>query len=160
MMKEDISLSGELDRNLKVHIFPVRVYFEDTDTGGIVYHANYLKYAERARTEFLRFLGVSHASVMRNNGVMIAVHSCDIRFLKSAILDDILSVKTTIARVTRARLCLTQDIYRDETPLARLHLVLACVKNAGIAVRFPEEFIERLQPFDQSSEKKEKMNTR
>ena len=71
-----------------VHVFPVRVYYEDTDAGGIVYYANYLKFAERARTELLRIAGITHSDLMAESGVAFAVRHCAADFIKPARLDD------------------------------------------------------------------------
>ena len=120
------------------HLFPVRVYFEDTDAGGVVYHANYLKFAERARTEMLRTLGESHAEMVAA-GVAVAVRRIEVDFLKPARLDDALVVGSTVAEVKRASFALDQDIARGATTLCRLKVGLACMDlNTGRPTRLPD----------------------
>ena len=99
-----------------VHFFPVRVYFEDTDAGGIVYHANYLKFAERARTEMLRLGGQNQSLLMNDDDTPIAfvVRHCSIDYNKAARLDDLLIVETGVVRVGGARLLMKQDIRRQD----------------------------------------------
>src|SRR5262249_19258454 len=92
------------------HVFPVRVYYEDTDAAGIVYYANYLKFAERARTEMLRAHGFEHGGI--GAGLAFAVRSCAVDYLRPARLDDALEVRTRITRVGGASLEADQDICR------------------------------------------------
>src|SRR4051794_19527952 len=79
------------------HVHPIRVYFEDTDAGGMVYYANYLKFAERARTEMLRSAGISHAAMMAQDGLMLVVRRCTAEFRRSARLDDALEIDTRVS---------------------------------------------------------------
>lgn len=115
----------------KSHVFPLRVYFEDTDTGGIVYYANYLKFAERARTEFLRDLGFSHSKIMKDQKIMFVVRSCLLNCLAPAYLDDVLEVRTHLKKAGRVKLELSQVIGREDQPIATLEVVLACVTLNG-----------------------------
>jgi acyl-CoA thioester hydrolase len=156
-MFEVPNLSGHMVGD--VHHFPVRVYYEDTDAGGIVYHANYLRYAERARTEMLRVLGVPHAEQVAETGVAFAVRRCTMDFLAPARLENTLLVRSRITGVTGATVLAEQTIYRPQsggivppdtatpdmvTPdtgedqiLVRLSLKLACINAQGRAVRVP-----------------------
>ncbi len=84
---------------MATHRQAIRVYFEDTDAAGIVYYANYLKFAERARTDMLRDLGVSHAEMMKRDGLVLVVRRCEIDYLKPAKLDDLLTVETEAAKL-------------------------------------------------------------
>ena len=88
---------GELDGDL--HIFPVRVYFEDTDAGGIVYYANYLHFAERARSEMLRHLGIESGTMVEDWGLIFAVKKCSMDFIRPAKLDDLLLIKTRLIEI-------------------------------------------------------------
>jgi len=115
----------------KSHVFPLRVYFEDTDTGGIVYYANYLKFAERARTEFLRDLGFSHSKMMKEQKIMFVVRSCLLNCLAPAYLDDVLEVRTHLKKAGRVKLELSQVIGREDQSIATLDVVLACVTLNG-----------------------------
>ena len=88
----------------KAHIFPLRVYFEDTDAGGIVYYANYLRFAERARTEMLRSVGIESGHLMREDDITLTVKSCQVDYQKPAHLDDALEVHSRIIKVCGASL--------------------------------------------------------
>lgn len=118
------------------HHFPVRIYYEDTDFSGNVYHAAYLKFFERGRTEFLRELGVHHAELAAQ-GVAFAVRSMAIEFDGAAHIDDLLSVSTSVARVSGARLVLEQTIARGESVLTRATVVVAAIKTTGGPARLP-----------------------
>lgn len=115
----------------KQHTFPVRVYFEDTDTGGIVYYANYLKFAERGRTELLREVGISHAEMIKKQGMMFVIRSCYLNCLASARLDDVLEVRTYFKKLGHAKIEVSQAIAREDKPIATLEVVLACVNSVG-----------------------------
>ena len=120
------------------HRLDLRIYFEDTDAGGIVYHANYLRYAERGRSEALRALGVPHGEMIALHGRMFVVRRAEIDYERPARLDDVLTVATRVARVGAARLVLDQAISRGEAPIARIGLTLACVDVAtGRPTRLP-----------------------
>lgn len=117
--------------------WPVRVYYEDTDAGGIVYHASYLKFAERGRTEMLRAVGFEHAPLLKEEGVVFAVVSMEIKFLKPAVLDDLLEVKTKVTDMKSASLSMHQEIWREKELLTDVSLRLACLDCTGKAVRLP-----------------------
>lgn len=119
------------------HVFPVRVYFEDTDTGGIVYHADYLRYAERARTEMLRCLGIEHTVVLAEHEVFFVVREMHVQFHAPARLDDVLEVHTGTGPVTGARLRLSQTIRTRDEVLVEFAMTLACVARDGRPRRWP-----------------------
>jgi acyl-CoA thioester hydrolase len=104
---------------------PVRVYFQDTDAGGVVYHSNYLNFLERARTEWLRAFGHSNAGLMKEFGVVFVVRSIRLDYLKPALLDDMLNVTARIKDIGRSRVTLLQTVLRDGDVLveAEVHLV-------------------------------------
>jgi acyl-CoA thioester hydrolase len=128
------------------HIFPVRVYFEDTDSGGIVYYANYLKYAERARTEFLRFMGYSHATMMSDYSLALVVRRCEVDYFKSAYLDDVLTVRSGNVEIKSASLLIEQTITRELDEIANILVRLACIGETGKPMRLPNEFCDALLP--------------
>ena len=129
-----------------IHIFPVRVYFEDTDSGGIVYYANYLKYAERARTEFLRFMGYSHATMMSDYSLALVVRRCEVDYFKSAYLDDVLAVHSGNVEMKSASLLIEQIITRKTDEIAKIHVKLACIGEAGKPERLPNKLTDALLP--------------
>ena len=110
------------------HRYAMRVYYEDTDAGGIVYYANYLRFIERARTEALRDLGIPHADLVAQFGVMFVVRRVEMDYLLPARLDDLLSVTTAAEDIGGASLLLRQDVFAaDATMLATARVRLACV---------------------------------
>ncbi len=113
--------------------WPIRVYIEDTDAGGIVFYVNYLKFMERARTEFLRNIGFDHAAMI-NQGGMFVVHSTNIRYLVPASLDDELIVTVAIGELRRTHLTFSQDIVRktDNQLLSRADVKVACVTRESM----------------------------
>ena len=125
------------------HYFPCRVYYEDTDAGGIVYHANYLRFAERARTEMMRALGVEHTAVAAADGVLFTVRRCAIDYLMPAVLDDALVVASRVTAQRGASLDLEQRVCRGASELASLELKLACIDArphaSRRAVRLPAQ---------------------
>jgi acyl-CoA thioester hydrolase len=131
----------------RTHVLQVRVYYEDTDAGGVVYYANYLKMAERARTEMLRSGGLEHGRLLAECGVAFAVRRCEVEYLKPARLDDALEVQSRVVQVGRASIWLDQSVRRGETELARLKVQLACVTCGGRAARLPAPVIAALRPF-------------
>jgi len=119
------------------HRFPVRVYYEDTDAAGIVYYANYLKFAERARSEWLREVGGSEAAALRASGLLFVVRRCAIDYMQPARLDDLLEVETRVTGFAGATLDLEQIVRRGETDLVAMNVTLACLNAAGRPARLP-----------------------
>ncbi|HWV20260.1 MAG TPA: tol-pal system-associated acyl-CoA thioesterase [Devosia sp.] len=121
---------------MSTHSFPVRIYYEDTDFSGYVYHAAYLKFFERGRTEFLRDLGIHHVELIQE-GIAFAVRKMEIDFLGAARIDDLLSVETKVAEATPVRLVLDQTIIREETVLTKARVLVVAIKTSGGPVRLP-----------------------
>ncbi len=119
------------------HVLPVRVYYEDTDAGGIVYHANYLRFMERGRTAMLRLLGMTHVALGETAGVSFAVRRVGIDFVAPARLDDTLEVVTRITDIGGASLALAQTVRRDGRDMARADLKLAMLDRALRPARLP-----------------------
>jgi len=114
----------------------IRVYYEDTDFSGNVYHAQYLKFFERGRTEFLRALGVHHSELIES-GLVFAVTHLEIGFNAAAHIDDLLSVETRLGDLSGARVVLDQSIWRDETIIAHAEVTIAMLNEKGRPVRIP-----------------------
>ena len=110
-----------------VFSMPIRVYFQDTDAGGVVYHANYLNFRERARAEWLRTMGYSNAGLMQELGVVFVVRSMKIDYLKPALLDDALEATVQIKDIGRSRVTLQQTVVRDSSVLAEAEVHMVCV---------------------------------
>ncbi len=118
--------------------FPLRVYYEDTDAGGVVYHANYLKFAERARTEWLRELGHSQRRLCAEDNLLFAVRHLTIDYRASARLDDRLEVETAITACGGASFDMRQTIRRDATILAVLDVTLVAITPDFKVLRLPD----------------------
>ena len=121
------------------HTFPVRVYYEDTDLAGIVYYANYLKFIERGRSEWLRFLGVDQTALKQREGIVFAVRRVEADFLSPARFDDALEVRTRLTRATPARIVLDQEVWRGEDRLFVAQVTLACLGASGAPARIPAD---------------------
>jgi acyl-CoA thioester hydrolase len=119
------------------HSMPLRVYYEDTDAAGIVYYANYLKFAERGRTEMMRALGFAHSTIHAETGTIFTVRRLAADYRSPARLDDALCVDTRIREIGGATLLLDQQISRDGDVLVALELLLACVGGDGRPRRVP-----------------------
>ncbi len=130
----------------RIFSLPVRVYFQDTDAGGVVYHASYVNFMERARTEWLRTHGYSNAGLMKEFGVVFVVRSLKLDYLKPALLDDLLEVTAEIKEIGRSRLNLLQDVRRDGEILAEGEVNLVCVSVESFKpVSVPEVLRKRLK---------------
>lgn len=127
-------------------IWPIRVYYEDTDSGGVVYHSNYLNFMERARTEWLRALGFEQTVLKEELGVIFVVHSMSITFKKPACFNDLLQVKSQLIKKGHGSIEFIQTILRDDQVLLEAHVKLACVdvvsfKPLGIPTIIKERLI-------------------
>ncbi|NGP18416.1 tol-pal system-associated acyl-CoA thioesterase [Devosia aurantiaca] len=125
------------------HILPVRIYYEDTDFSGNVYHAAYLKFFERGRTEFLRDLGIHH-SELAEQGIAFAVRTMELDFVAAARIDDLLTVTTEVVENSGVRLTLAQSIYRADTVLTRARVVVVAIKTSGGPARLPADLRAKL----------------
>ena len=128
------------------HVFALRVYYEDTDLAGIVYYANYFKYIERARTEWVRTLGVDQVRLKAETGIVFAVRRVEADYLAPARFDDALSVTTQVAEMTGARLVLLQDVARETELLFRSRVTLVALGQGGSPARLPAELRLKLGP--------------
>lgn len=121
-----------------MHRYGLRVYFEDTDTGGFVYHANYLRFAERARTEALRAMGLPHSEMMLHHGIIFVVRHAELDYQRPARLDDWLTIETSTVSVGGASLRLSQRVRRGEETVALVDLTLVSLRlQTGRAERMP-----------------------
>jgi acyl-CoA thioester hydrolase len=120
-----------------LHSLSLRVYYEDTDAAGLVYHANYLKFAERGRTEMLRSLGFEHRRLRQDGGIGFAVRRCTADYRAPARLDDAITVDTRVAALGAATMSLEQHIRRDGRTLVALDVLVACIGREGRPRRLP-----------------------
>jgi len=119
------------------HKFKIRVYYEDTDMAGIVYYANYLKYIERARSDWVRSIGVDQNAMREDDGVVFAVRRVEADYHAPAKFDDQLEVRTSVQTVTGARLVMEQSLHRGEGLLFSAVVTVVCVNDAGLPARLP-----------------------
>ena len=129
----------------------VKVYYEDTDAGGVVYYANYLKYLERARTEALSVIGLSNIKIKNDFGTLIIVKSCNIEYKKSAYLEDNLQIKSFINSKSKTSFIMNQSIfkYKDLIVEAQIHLVF--INEKSKPVKIPEKILSDFKPYTSSS---------
>ena len=142
--------SGRIDG--ATHVYPIRVYYEDTDAGGIVYHSNYLNFAERARTEMLRLAGINQSEMADRYGMAFAVRDCTVEFRRPARLDDVIEVRSRLLDLGGASITAEQAICRAAEELARLVLRIACLRPDGRATRIPAPVRAALIPYTGSQE--------
>ena len=119
-----------------MHQFPIRVYYEDTDMAGIVYYANYLRYIERARSDWVREIGIDQ-NAMRDDGLVFAVRRVEADYIAPAKFDDELQVETSVEQVTAARLVLAQVVKRNEQVLFQAVVTIVCIADTGAPARLP-----------------------
>ena len=128
------------------HSFVLRVYYEDTDLAGIVYYANYLKFIERARTEWVRGLGVDQTRLRAEQGIVFAVRKVDADYLRPARFEDELNVVTDLVAIGGARIELRQEVWRGAERLFTAAVTLVCLTDSGHPARVPADIRAALQP--------------
>jgi len=122
----------------------VRIYYEDTDHSGLVYHANYLKFMERGRTESLRKIGFNQVDLAKDDDVIFALSRTDIHYIRPAYFDDLITVDTKLLQAKGAKLVFKQRIYRQDTLLVEGDMVVVCVSRAGRPKRIPKSLLARI----------------
>jgi len=127
----------------KEFIYNFKVYYEDTDAGGVVYYANYLKFLERARSEAIYSIGFSNLDLKRTNDVIIVVKSCNINYIRPAKFEDKLSVHTSIISISKASLKMNQIIIRQEEKITEAEVVLVTINSSGKPTKLPEELLKK-----------------
>jgi acyl-CoA thioester hydrolase len=141
-----IPVKPRLQPELFVYSFPVRVYFENTDAGGVVYHAEYLKFLERARTEWMRHLGFDHQALARNHRIVFVVTQAAVEFLKPARLDDIVVVSVQLESLGKVRCVFAQEIRREDDLVVRAKITVACVTGESFKpAEIPEALRRKMQ---------------
>ena len=128
------------------HAHQIRVYYEDTDLAGIVYYANYLKFIERARSEWVREAGVDQVALKAQHDTVFAVRHVAADYLAPAHFDDLLTVTTSLDKITGSRLFLTQSVARDDVPLFVSQITLVCLAASGKPTRIPADIRAKLTP--------------
>ncbi len=129
----------------------VKVYYEDTDAGGVVYYANYLKYLERARTEALSTIGLSNTKIKNDYGALIIVKSCNIEYKKSAYLEDNLQIKSFVDSTSKTSFLINQSIFKDEELIVEAKIQLVFINEKSKLVKIPEKILSEFKPYTSSS---------
>ena len=125
----------------------LKVYYEDTDAGGVVYYANYLKYLERARTEALTTIGLSNLQIKEKFGALIIVKSCNIEYKKSAHLEDELSIRSFVKSVTKTSFFMNQFINKDEFSIVEAQVHLVFVNEKSKPIKVPDIIFNNFKPY-------------
>ena len=124
----------------RIHHWPIRIYYEDTDSGGVVYHSNYLKFMERARTEWLRDFEIDQKALKDNLNLMFVVHEIDIKFTSPAVFNDEIEVQTKLEKLGSVKIELEQRIFRSSELLIKSRVVVASVNSISMKpMRIPNE---------------------
>ena len=125
----------------------LKVYYEDTDSGGVVYYANYLKFLERARTEALYSIGYSNKKVKDDFDALIIVKACNIEYKKSAHLEDELNIRSFVKSITKTSFFMNQIITRDEDTIVEAQVHLVFVDQKGKPIKIPDEIYSKFKPY-------------
>ena len=125
----------------------IKVYYEDTDSGGVVYYANYLKFLERARTEALFSIGFSNKKILKDFNSLIIVKSCNIEYKKSANLEDELTIRSFVKSITKTSFFMNQIITKNEDMIVEAKIHLVFVNKQGKPVKIPEDIYSKFKPY-------------
>tara|TARA_B100000900_G_scaffold406934_1_gene418761 strand:+ start:682 stop:1104 length:423 start_codon:yes stop_codon:yes gene_type:complete len=125
----------------------IKVYYEDTDSGGVVYYANYLKYLERARTEALFSIGFSNNKILDQFNSLIIVKSCNIEYKKSAHLEDVLTIRSFVKSITKTSFFMNQIITKNKDVIVEAQIHLVFVNKEGKPVKIPDEIYSKFKPY-------------
>ena len=125
----------------------LKVYYEDTDSGGVVYYANYLKYLERARTEALFSIGFSNKKVLEQFESLIIVKSCNIEYKKSAYLEDELNIRSFVKSITKTSFFMNQIITKGEDTIVEAQVHLVFVNKESKPIKIPDEIFSKFKPY-------------
>ena len=132
----------------KVFNHKVKVYYEDTDAGGVVYYANYLKYLERARTEALAKIGLSNLKIKNDHKAIIIVKSCNINYKKSTFLEDELHIKSHIISITKTSFVMSQTIIKKNVVIVESNIHLVFVSEKMKPIRIPKLILDKFKPYN------------
>lgn len=131
----------------RIHFYPVHIFYEDTDFSGVVYHANYLRFLERARSSFLNLLGITHANLWDVHKLAFTIRKISVEYRSPARVDDHLVIQTTYDHLRGARLLISQSCFLENTLIASAEVEAACITEGGKPVRNPDFLKEKLEPY-------------
>ena len=130
---------------MKTFTFKLKVYYEDTDAGGVVYYANYLKFMERARSDALKSLGFTNKLLIEENGTYIIVKSCNINYIKPALLEDDLEIKSNIKKITKTSFFMLQKVFKGNDQITEADIHLVTIDKKGKPLKIPERLKQELE---------------
>ena len=130
---------------MKTFTFRLKVYYEDTDAGGVVYYANYLKFMERARSDTLENLGFTNKSLIDEDETYIIVKSCNINYIKPASLEDSLEIKSNIKKITKTSFFMSQKVFKGDVQITEAEVHLVTIDKKGKPAKIPEMLKEELE---------------
>ena len=125
--------------------FNIKVYYEDTDAGGVVYYANYLKFLERARSEAIHSLGFSNKGLLENHGILLIVKSCNIQYKQPAQLEDLLEISSEAISFTKTSILMKQLILKNKDIISEAEVHLVAVNNKGKPTKIPDQLKRKLE---------------
>lgn len=128
-----------------IHKHPIRIYYEDTDAGGIVYHGSHIRFCERGRTEYLRSNGWTNSDIAKKLNTLFVVRHMEANYHVPALLDDMLELQTSVTKVKNTSFIMKQELYKGEKLIFTLDVVIACITHEGKLVKIPEELRNTLQ---------------
>ena len=131
----------------RTHYYPVHIFYEDTDFSGIVYHANYLRYFERARSSFLNLLNITHADLWTNLEIVFTIRKFSIEYKSPARIDEQIIIETTYDKITAARLLISQRCLKEKQLITSANCEAACISKFGKPIRVPKEIREKLKKY-------------
>jgi len=143
--KHSNSILGSFDG--RIHTYPVHIFYEDTDFSGVVYHANYLRFLERARSSFLNLLGITHANLWDEQKMAFTIQHISIDYKSPARVDDHLIIHTTYDQLKGARLLISQSCFRKDTLIVKADVKAACITAQGKPARPPKILSKKLAPY-------------
>ena len=128
------------------HTIPIRIYYEDTDAGGVVYHARYINFGERGRAEFLRNLGYESSKIVEEHGLCFVVRHLEADYFKPATLDDLLEMKTSVSEIKNSSFMVRHEFFKGDEKIVTLNVTLVCVSANDIKpVRMPDDLRKAFQ---------------
>ena len=122
----------------------IRIYYEDTDAGGIVYHSKYLNFAERARTEFLRNISLEQTHIKEKYKIQFVVKNIKVNYLNSCKLDDYINLITDLESINRAKLCFKHTFLKKKKEISKIHVTLCCISETGKVARMPKSLYHKI----------------
>ena len=128
----------------------VKIYYEDTDAGGVVYYSNYLKFLERARTEMIKSIGLSNKKLLEEHKTLIIVKSCNIEYKKSACLEDDLQIKSFVESTSKTSFLMNQSIFKNEDLIVEAKIHLVFINEKFKPVKIPEKILSDFKPYNSS----------